>query len=381
LRKFAVGGFDLLNGIHIGLPRVKGQQMMGGMVKTKAPAPPILPLELWRLLYETSSRFQRMAPWRWMEDTHLFGVNNEHGVRVISVLGRMGEVFGLASHRGGAGIYALFQLLNGQIQPDDPENGFQQDTLLMDFATPRDLRPADRVILRQIQFQPVATKPRRIPQFYSHKPGYVPWHIDKAEGRALLDDLDKALLYAEFVRTDPDQFCTITQQKVPFFPAQTRTPLTAEQMEWHTISAPPPALDPPVEFLSKGAEALVPLPQRTGEVWELESFCSNMAIAESPRPYWARVALLVETRTGMVLECQVGHPRQTMAESAGLALMAGIKKSGRRPALVKVRSFNLAQALQPLAAALKIHFHQVATLPAFEAARCALENFSSPTFR
>jgi len=64
-----------------------------------------------------------------------------------------------------------------------------------------------------------------------------------------------------------------------------------------------------------------------------------------------------------------------MAENAGLALMACVKKSGHRPARIKVHSFNLAQALQPLAAALKIPLRQVATLPAFAAARSSLQNF------
>jgi hypothetical protein len=351
------------------------------MLTTKAPVPPILPLELWRQLYEAAARFQRLAPWEWMDDTHLFGIDNEHGVRVVSVLGAMGQVFGLASHRGSAGIHSLFRLLNGQIEPEDPEMAFQQDTVLMDFAPPRELRPADRLILRQIQFQPVAGRPKRVPQFYSHKPGYVPWHINEAEGRAALDDLDKALLYAELVRTDPEIFCTITRQKVPFLPAQTKASLTVEQVEWQTVAAPPPRLDAPPDFLAAGVASLLQLPQSAGGVWELDAFYSEMAIAELPRPYWAKIALSVEAHSGIILECQMGNPRQTMAESAGLALIACVKKAGARPKTIKVRSLNLEQALQPLADALKTCLERADTLPAMEAARAALENLPGSSFR
>jgi hypothetical protein len=351
------------------------------MVKTKAPAPPTLPPDLWRQLYETAARFQCLAPWRWMDDVHLFGINNEHGVRMVSVLGGMGEVFGLASHRGSTGIHSLFRLLNGEVEPDDPEMAFQQDAVLLDFTAAGNLRPVDRALQRQIHFQPVAAKPKLFPQFYSHKPGYVPWHINEAEGRALLDDLDKALLYAELVRTDPERFSTITRQKLPFLPARTAAPLTTEQVEWQNVSATPPPLDPSLEFLAAGAGALLQLSQRAGDVWELESFYSDMAIGESPRPYWAKIGLLVHAGNGLVLEYQMGNPRQTLAETAGHALIGCVKKMSVRPKTINVRSVNLKQALQPLAAALKIPLEQVARLPELEVARRSLENFSGLSSR
>jgi hypothetical protein len=343
------------------------------MATTKAPAPPVVPPELWRQLYETAARFQRLAPWRWMDDTHLFGVNNEHGVRFVSVLGGMGEVFGLASHRGSTGIHTLFRLLNGEVEPENPDMAFEQDAVVMDFVRAGELRPPDRAILRQIQFRPVAAGAKLFPQFYSHKPGFVPWYINEAEGRALIDDLEKAQLYAELVRTDPERFSTITRQKLPFLPARTAAPLKAEEVEWQNVSAAPPPLDPPLEMLAAGAAALLQLPRSDEDTWELESFHARMAIGESPRPCWAKVTLVVHAGTGMILESQIGTSRQTMAEVAGQAWVGYVKKTGIRPKRVKVRSANLEQALRPLALALKTRLDRVARLPELEAARCALE--------
>jgi hypothetical protein len=136
-----------------------------------------------------------------------------------------------------------------------------------------------------------------------------------------------------------------------------------------------------LEFLAPAAVGLGQLPQRASEVWELESFYSTMAIGESPRPYWAKVALSVHAHTGMVLECQVGNVRQTQSEAAGQALIACVKKLGVRPKTIKVRSGNLEQALQPLAAALKTSVERVARLPELETARRSLENFPGLTSR
>ena len=63
------------------------------MAKRNTPPAPTIPLDLWRELYQAAASFQLLAPWQWMDDTHVFGVNNEHGVRLVTVLGSMGEVF------------------------------------------------------------------------------------------------------------------------------------------------------------------------------------------------------------------------------------------------------------------------------------------------
>src|SRR5580658_8874668 len=53
------------------------------MAKRKTAAAPTVPLELWRELYQAAACFQQLAPWQWMDDIHVFGVNNEHGVRLV----------------------------------------------------------------------------------------------------------------------------------------------------------------------------------------------------------------------------------------------------------------------------------------------------------
>jgi len=44
-------------------------------------------------LYEAARQFQIMAPWDWMGDGAVLGIINELGMRLVCVLGAMGEVF------------------------------------------------------------------------------------------------------------------------------------------------------------------------------------------------------------------------------------------------------------------------------------------------
>ncbi len=256
------------------------------MANRNAPVPPSVPLDLWRELYRAATRFHVLAPWQWTDDTHIFGVSNEHGTRLVSFLGGMGEVFGLVSYRGSTGANFLLRLLNGQFAPEDPDGIFYQDAVLADLVPLKELDKTDRAVIKQIDFKAAATKPKLYPEFKSHKPGYVPWYLNEAEARLLLDDLNKAARFAELFRTKPNLFDARKANEFPFLPATGTGPLTADQLEWQTIFADPPPDDPLVAPQDFDLAALLKLPQVSKTVWELTAFYTLMPIRQSPRPYY-----------------------------------------------------------------------------------------------
>jgi len=345
------------------------------MGKKKSLAAPAVPLELWRELYQASARFQAAAPWQWMVDSQVLGINNEHGVRLLCVLGNLGEVFGLASYRGTAGANSLLRLLGGETEPESDEAGFGQDSLLVDFVPRKSLRKEDLAILGQIGFEPPPVKPKRFPEFYSHRPGYVPWFVDEAEARCLLDDLHKALRFAELLRAAPDLYASRRDFEFPFFPASVTEPLTLEQFDWHIVVPAVQPGDPPVDPGAFDLPALLGLPQPAGEVWELTAFFSPMPIAEPPRPYWPKLGISVEANGGMILGFNLSGPAHTMAQAAARGLVNAIQASGKRPATIKVNFADFARALEPLARELKAGLVKTASLPMANQARQALEGF------
>src|ERR1035441_9536028 len=119
------------------------------MPKKNTPTAPAIPLELWRELYQAAASFQLLAPWQWMDDTHIFGIDNEHGVRPVTVMGSLGEVFGLASYRGSTGTNSLLRLLHGDFAPESPDTSFYQDALLVDFVPRTELLKEERAIIQQ----------------------------------------------------------------------------------------------------------------------------------------------------------------------------------------------------------------------------------------
>ena len=343
--------------------------------KTALPVPTIS-LDLWRELYQAAASFQLLAPWQWMDDTHVLGVNNEHGVRLASVLGNLGELSGLASYRGSAGANFLLRLRRGEFAPEHPDAGFYQDALLVDFVPRKDLRKEERAIIQQIAFQPPVRKPTLFPQFQSHKPGYAPWFIDEAEARLLLDDLRKVVRFAELLRTKLALCDSRQDNEFPFFPAAVAEPLTLDQFEWRTISPVPPPADPPIVTHAFDLAPLLALSQPPQSAWELTAFYAPMPVGEPPRPYYPKMAMGVDAATGMILAFQLAGPDHTMAQAAARGLVQSIKASGRRPCAIKIDSINLTRALQPLANALGAELLQAKSLPMANEARRSLEAFS-----
>jgi hypothetical protein len=146
--------------------------------------------------------------------------------------------------------------------------------------------------------------------------------------------------------------------------------------EWHTLSPAPPPGDPPVEPQTLSVAMLLEAPQTLETAWELAAFYPHMAVNDGPRPYFPKMALVIDGGAGMVLGFQLGTPQQTMAEVAAHALAKSIEATGGRPAAIKVDSVNLFHALQPLAAALGARLIQARSLPMVGEARRSLEAYN-----
>jgi hypothetical protein len=253
---------------------------------------------------------------------------------------------------------------------------FSQDALLVDFVPRKNLQKEDRAIIQQLDFQPLARPPKLFPKFQSHRPGYLPWFLAEGEARLALDDLRKAVRFAELVQGNPALFDSRQEYELPFFPVPVSEPLALDQLEWHTILPVPPAADPPLDTQGFDLPALLALPRSPNAVWELIAFYSSMSVGEPPRPYFPKMALAVDAVTGMVLGFQLAPAEDTMAEAAARGLSESIKAAGCRPAAIRMDSPNLILALQPLADALKARLLQVESLPVANEARRSLEAFS-----
>src|SRR5437868_13000066 len=73
-----------------------------------------------RQLYQLAVRVQELAPWTWMDESEIFGVQqpetSEFGF--VSVMGMAGEHFAVAVYQGAAGLYGILDFATSETRPN-----------------------------------------------------------------------------------------------------------------------------------------------------------------------------------------------------------------------------------------------------------------------
>jgi hypothetical protein len=110
-------------------------------------------------------------------------------------------------------------------------------------------------------------------------------------------------------------------------------------------------------------------------VWEVDAFFTPARICEPPRPYWTKMGLVAEARSGLVLGMMTVGVSCTMAAAAAEALVQALRRHQHRPAKLRLCSTRLIQTLTPLAAGLHIAIEPTEQLPMIEQARQSLVAF------
>lgn len=147
--------------------------------------------EDWLKLFEAALKFKEIEAWNWMYDDYLFGVQNPEDsvIGYCSVLGELGEVFGLIVYTGQSGLESYTTIVSN---PEDiHDNMFIQDCI---SATFNDRKYLDRNDISLIKKLGLKFRGRdAYPQFRRLKPNYVPWYLTKKECKFLTTALEQAV--------------------------------------------------------------------------------------------------------------------------------------------------------------------------------------------
>lgn len=164
----------------------------------------------WKTLYEAAIAFKKQAPWAWMYDSDLFGVQNpETGeVGYCCIMGNLGEVFALGVYQGAEGL-AGYRFLQEGPGPSGQATWRDAQTLLAAqfclMASLEDRNELDKRDLDVIRKLGLKFRGRREwPMFRSYRPGYAPWFITPSEVRFLAMALQQTVEVAAVCKKKPD---------------------------------------------------------------------------------------------------------------------------------------------------------------------------------
>lgn len=321
----------------------------------------------WRQLYEVATQVKELAPWEWMMEDDLFGVQDPDTSQVgfVSIMGALGEHYAVAVYLGPAGLYGFWHLqeLGNNL---DADAFFEIPQLQASFEDRNQLRAKDREIIKKLGLK---FRGRQAwPQFNSFRPGYAPWIPDAAEVRFLTRVLQQTLHMTQRFEKDPsilnvpDDYTYL----VRVLHQAEAGPVWKDQL----MHVPPP--EPATISLTMDVPLLEKLQQvpQSKTALEVDFFVMPTLIQEKGnRPYFPYILLVLDARQGIILGQEMLHPQpslQAMWATIPLHLVQLLARIGVRPKEIKVRSALLYQLLQSLTDELQFKLKQVDQLPTID---------------
>jgi hypothetical protein len=307
-------------------------------------------LDEWGRLYQAASRVKEIAPWEWMEETDIFGVQDpETGeMGFVSVMGALGQHLAIAVYLGAQGLYSFwaFQQLADQV-PAEALLGIPQ--LQASFENRADLSKEDRQTIKALGLK--FRGRQSWPQFRSFRPGFLPWYLEAWEARFLTHVLEQVVEVALQFKENPTLLDTENEEDY-----LVRVPRQEEgKLVWEgqVLPIPPPEPTPIRIALDLDLlEKMKQLPQ-SSLVLEVDLFAMPTPMGEQDqRPYFPCMLLIVDSKSGLVLGSELLTPEEGLETMWGvipLMLLYQLAQAEIVPRQINVRSLLLSQLLQPLA--------------------------------
>jgi hypothetical protein len=331
----------------------------------------------WHALYQAAVAFRDLAPWEWMYDSDMFGVQDPASGEIgyCCVMGNLGEHYALGVYRGSEGLEGYRKIASGELSPPDATALLHYQKCLM--ASFEDREYLDRQDLAVIKTLGLKFRGRNAwPLFRSYLPDYHPWFVTADEARFLTLALQQAVEVALRFGEDTNVLAPPREGLYLVRVPEQNGATTRWTDQWlapaslpEAAPAPPPIDELRIQRIKQAVTA------RQG-IWEADFFLSPTPIQanKGQRPYYPYMFLWVDRRSGMVLAPHLTAPDQRDAEFPQHFLTL-VEQAHALPQEVCVLTQEAIELLEPITSRLGVKLRRSRRLGALEDARNSLMGY------
>jgi hypothetical protein len=338
-------------------------------------------IQEWRELYDAAVTFRDAAPWRWMWDSNVFGVQDPEGGQIgyCCVMGQLGEHLALAVYQGSEGLAGLWQMreTGPRAQQDPLAVLLLQECLMASFEDRTMLHKRDLDVIKALGLK---FRGRQAwPHFQSYRPGYAPWFLTAPEARFLTVCLPQALDVAARFRENPALLPDPEPDPQGLYLVRVPEKRGAEWVWKDTVQRPAPvrpsaATPPPLD--EARLRQLRELPSTRG-VLQMDYFYTGAAVKgeeEDERPWYPQILLAADATSGLILGMELVRTDEVPATLVK-QLLDIVERMGQRPDRIEVRQEEARLMLKPAVERLGTRVIRVRRMPAVDSARRELGQF------
>ncbi len=322
------------------------------------PTIPSVSTQLWEDLYDEASAYQKLAPWTVLDENHIFAVEDPVSEEIVycSVLGAIGEFYGLVVYRGRSGHEMHWKVKSSLLDPNNTNIRSAYNALALEFCHIEELDKEDRTILKRIGFG--SKERQRYAQFRSYIPGYQSWYLNEEEVKSFIFVLQAAIEHVKKSRENPLFLTASKIGEYSLYLPQIDSPSTS----WNTTRNIPETLSQEEEMCWVSKEKIQSLqakPQDKDMAWEASIFTGPAAIYDRERPYWLRVALIVDRNSQMIMGMDIIKPEDGAVAILMEKLVFSFEKSHYLPGYILFDDLELCDSFSSILSLL--HIQTIAT--------------------
>lgn len=310
----------------------------------------------WRRLFDAAIEFKKLAPWEWMTDEDIFGVENPKTGEIgyCCVMGALGEHLALGVYLGTRGLAGYFFIRENAGKFSNEELMHVQHCLMVSYEDRDYLSLRERELIKKLGYR---FRGRRAwPKFQRFDPGFFPWHLNqKADVEFLAVAIEQSLEVCQRIWKEPD----LVMSRAPDYYLVRRARKSGNKIVWEdTWAAPEPIEEPEPELDEKHRMRLNQIKQQNREHFgfiEYDYFYAPMPVQENPsvRPYYPVVHMFVDNDSGLIVSSQIEKSRPEHADIANIFL-DWLEEEERLPQVLLVQKSSLYEVLEPIARPLGI---------------------------
>jgi hypothetical protein len=327
----------------------------------------------WAKLYQAAIRIKEMAPWEWMDETLIFGVQDPETDRIgfVSVMGQLGEHYSVAVYLGPEALYDFWRFEEYADESDAGEL-LEIPHLQASFEDRDVLNQQDRNVIKELGLK---FRGRQAwPMFRSYRPGFFPWYVDAREARILTRALEQTLVMAPRIREDPALLELADEESHLVRTAREESGELVWEDRIVRVSPPEPKSFP--VFMDRQALEWLMAMEPSPMTLEMDLSVIPVRIGDrGSRPRYAHMLLIVERESGFVFgsEMLTSDPTpEAMYGKVPATIVRMLARSNIRPAEVKVSSLLLYELLDILSERLGFRLGIDDWLPSLETAKAFL---------
>jgi len=321
----------------------------------------------WRNLYALASKVYEMAPWNWMGETAVFGIEIPgREVFFVSVMGALGELLAVVVYPGIGELTQFWEVQAAEGGDSRVEQILEIPQIHLAFVSRQHLDASAQRRIKDLGLR--FRGPQAWPEFLSYRPGYAPYSIDGDEATmleaALRQIVEIAPRFQKQSPIDPDRPDRYL----------VRTPDGEEYREIPPLPAPEIKLQLSDEETGQWRSLRI-----SESPMELDFFLLMTPIAEGKdRPFYPYLLLGVEAGSGLVVLQDMLTVDESVPEMLGEIPKRVVKQCARlgtRPAKIRARAGRLAQILQAVVKPLEIQVEPRVALPHLDPAKTSVFAF------